>query len=65
MNLYKSFFIFICGTVLYLSSFTYLAANSSNYTVCEGSGEKCRVTYNGVPVGFTKSKDGSAIVIKF
>ncbi len=37
---------------------------TENPTICEGSGEKCRVSINGVPVSFSKGKDNSAIVIK-
>jgi hypothetical protein len=67
MKVNKTFKVF--SVVVFLSlnfSFNSLFANNnSSYSVCEGRGEKCSVVYNGVPVGFTKSKDSSAIVIKF
>ena len=45
------------------SSFN-IASAAEDYSLCEGSGERCRVSVNGVPVSFVKGKDKSAIVIK-
>lgn len=62
----KIFSIAVIGTFFLLPNSSIMADEPQyEYTVCEGRGEKCRVYYNGVPIGFTKDKDGSAIVIKF
>ena len=52
------------GLMILISTIPNVKA-SQDYTLCEGSGERCVVKYNGVPVAFVNGKNDSAIVIKF
>ncbi|GEM_PF-2472536 len=47
-----------------LGSSIQTASAAEDYNLCEGRGERCRVSVNGVPVSYVKGKDNSAIVIK-